>query len=167
MDIRNIVIISLVLLITGPAVAADAQLGRLVKDQQSNDNAAFKDRKIEQKDVFSDAVAMGGYPIDIHSPDGAAMKHRFLRKGSWYSIPYRSLVTEQVENLIVAGRCLSATHEACAAVRVTPIVMAMGQAAGTAAAQSAGTGQAANRLDTDVLRKTLREGGVFLEEYQL
>ncbi|MCT8156020.1 ShlB/FhaC/HecB family hemolysin secretion/activation protein, partial [Klebsiella aerogenes] len=57
MDIRNIVIISLVLLITGPAVAADAQLGRLVKDQQSNDNAAFKDRKIEQKDVFSDAVA--------------------------------------------------------------------------------------------------------------
>ena len=117
--------------------------------------------------MFSDAVAMGGYPIDIHSPDGAAMKHRFLRKGSWYSIPYRSLVTEQVENLIVAGRCLSATHEACAAVRVTPIVMAMGQAAGTAAAQSAGTGQAANRLDTDVLRKTLREDGVFLEEYQL
>ena len=43
----------------------------------------------------------------------------------------------------------------------------MGQAAGTAAAQSAGTGQAANRLDTDVLRKTLREDGVFLEEYQL
>ena len=57
MDIRNIVIISLVLLITSPAVAADAQLGRLVKDQQSNDIAAFKDRKIEQKDVFSDAVA--------------------------------------------------------------------------------------------------------------
>ena len=76
-------------------------------------------------------------------------------------------MTEQVENLIVAGRCLSATHEACAAVRVTPIVMAMGQAAGTAAAQSAGTGQAANSLDTDVLRKTLREDGVFLEEYQL
>lgn len=45
MDIRNIVIISLVLLIAGPAVAADAQLGRLVKEQQNNDNAAFKDRK--------------------------------------------------------------------------------------------------------------------------
>lgn len=57
MDIRNIVIISLVLLIAGPAVAADAQLGRLVKEQQNNDNAAFKDRKIEQKDVFSDAIA--------------------------------------------------------------------------------------------------------------
>lgn len=116
--------------------------------------------------MFPDAIAMGGYPIDIHSPDGAAMKHRFLKKGSWYSIPYRSLVTEQVENLLVAGRCLSATHEACAAVRVTPIVMAMGQAAGTAAAQSIQTGQAANRLDTDALRKTLRENGVFLEEYR-
>ncbi|MGG8023891.1 ShlB/FhaC/HecB family hemolysin secretion/activation protein [Klebsiella aerogenes] len=56
MDIRNIVIFSLILLIAGPTAAADALLGRLVKEQQSNDNAAFKDRKIEQKDVFSDAV---------------------------------------------------------------------------------------------------------------
>lgn len=56
MDIRNIVIFSLILLIAGPTAAADAPLGRLVKEQQSNDNAAFKDRKIEQKDVFSDAV---------------------------------------------------------------------------------------------------------------
>ena len=116
--------------------------------------------------MFPDAIAMGGYPIDIHSPDGAAMKHRFLKPGSWYSVPYRALVTEQVENLIVAGRCLSATHEACAAVRVTPIVMAMGQAAGTAAAQSAQTGQAANRLNTDTLRDTLKANGAFLEEYR-
>lgn len=56
MDIRNILIVSMVLFIAGPVVAADAPLGRLVKEQQSNDNAAFKDRKIEQKDVFSDAV---------------------------------------------------------------------------------------------------------------
>lgn len=56
MDIRNRVIFSLILLIAGPTAAADAPLGRLVKEQQSNDNTAFKDRKIEQKDVFSDAV---------------------------------------------------------------------------------------------------------------
>ena len=115
--------------------------------------------------MFEDAIAMGGYPIDIHSPDGAAMKHRHLKPGSWYSIPYRCLITETVENLIVAGRCVSASHEACAAIRVTPIVMAMGQAAGTAAAQSVKTGQAANRLDTEQLRQTLREQGAFLEEY--
>lgn len=115
--------------------------------------------------MFADAVAMGGYPIDIHSPDGAAMQHQHLIPGSWYSVPYASLVTKEAENLIVAGRCISATHEACAAVRVTPIAMAMGEAAGTAAAQSAATGQKANRLDTDALRETLKKNGVFLEEY--
>ena len=115
--------------------------------------------------MFSDAIAMGGYPIDIHSPDGAAMKHRFLKKGSWYSIPYRSLITNEVKNLIVAGRCISTTHEACAAIRVTPIVMAIGQAAGTAAAQSVLSGQPANQLDTAMLRNTLKQNGVFLEEY--
>ncbi len=115
--------------------------------------------------MFPDAVAMGGYPIDIHSPDGAAMKHQHLKPGSWYSVPYRSLIAAEVENLLVAGRCISATHEACAAVRVTPIAMAMGQAVGTAAAQSAATGQPANALDTDQLRATLKADGVFLEEY--
>ncbi len=115
--------------------------------------------------MFADAVAMGGYPIDIHSPDGAAMQHQHLIPGSWYSVPYASLVTKEAENLIVAGRCISATHEACAAVRVTPIAMAMGEAAGTAAAQSAVTDQKANALDTDALRETLKKNGVFLEEY--
>lgn len=115
--------------------------------------------------MFEDAIAMGGYPIDIHSPDGAAMKHRYLKPGSWYSVPYRSLVTKEIENLIVAGRCISATHEACAAIRVTPIVMAIGQAAGTAAAQSAATGECANRLDTQILRENLRKANVFLDNY--
>ena len=115
--------------------------------------------------MFPDAVAMGGYPIDIHSPDGSAMKHRYLKPGSWYSIPYGALVTNEVENLIVAGRCISATHEACAAIRVTPIVMAIGQAAGTAAAQSALMGEKANVLDTDRLRSTLKANNVFLDCY--
>ena len=115
--------------------------------------------------MFADAVAMGGYPIDIHSPDSEGMKHCHLKPGSWYSIPYRSLVTKEVENLLVAGRCISVTHEACAAIRVTPIVMAIGQAAGTAAGLSAVHEQPANRLDADLLRETLRKADVFLEEY--
>lgn len=116
--------------------------------------------------MFPDAIAMGGYPIDIHSPDGETMKHRKLMPGSWYSIPYRCLITNQVSNLIVAGRCISATHEACAAIRVTPIVMAIGQAAGTAAAQSITAGQDANKLDMIQLRKKLIENNVFLDEYE-
>ncbi len=115
--------------------------------------------------MFEDAIAMGGYPIDIHSPDGAAMKHRHLKPGSWYSVPYRALVTKEIENLIVAGRCISTTHEACAAIRVTPIVMAMGEAAGTAAAQSVATGECANRLDAQLLREKLKKNNVFLDNY--
>lgn len=116
--------------------------------------------------MFPDAVAMGGYPIDVHSPDGNNTVHKFLKPGSWYSIPYRCLVTNEVENLIVAGRCISATQEACSSTRLTPIVMALGQAAGTAAAQSVATGEKANSLNTDVLRMTLKQDGAFLEEYR-
>ena len=116
--------------------------------------------------MFPDAIAMGGYPIDVHSPDGGNTVHKFLKPGSWYSVPYRSLVTPGVENLIVAGRCLSATHGACSAVRVTPVLMGIAQAAGTAAAQSAHTDMPANKLDTNALREQLKADGVFLEEYK-
>ncbi|MDL2228727.1 FAD-dependent oxidoreductase [Treponema sp. OttesenSCG-928-L16] len=116
--------------------------------------------------MFDDAIAMGGYPIDIHSPDGESMNHRFLKENSWYSIPYRCLITNEINNLIVSGRCLSATHEACAAVRVTPIIMAFSEGAGTAAAQAVRDGTAANDLDIPKLRDTLKKNGVFLEEYR-
>ena len=88
-----------------------------------------------------------------------------MKHGSWYSVPYRSLVTNEIENLIVAGRCISVTHEACAAIRVTPIVMAIGQAAGTAAAQSVATSECANSLDVHLLRENLTKNNVFLENY--
>lgn len=116
--------------------------------------------------MFPDAIAMGGYPIDIHSPDGAAMRHRFLVPGSWYSIPYRSVITANLANLLVAGRCISATHEACAAIRVTPIVMATAQGVGTAAAMAAKTGVPVQQVNTAALRAQLQKDGAFLEEYR-
>jgi len=115
--------------------------------------------------MFPDAIAMGGYPIDIHSPDGEGMTHRFLKPGSWYSIPYRCVITNEIDNLLVAGRCISATHEACAAIRVTPIVMAIGQGVGTAAALAAAMDTSVRDVDIDLLRTKLKEDGVFLEEY--
>lgn len=115
--------------------------------------------------MFPDAIAMGGYPIDVHSPDGGNTVHRFLRPGSWYSIPYRSLIVHNPCNLIVAGRCLSATHVACSAIRVTPVLMGIAQAAGTAAALTISTGRCANQLDTDLLREILKQNGAFLEPY--
>jgi glycine/D-amino acid oxidase-like deaminating enzyme len=116
--------------------------------------------------MFDDAIAMGGYPIDIHSPDGENTKHKFLKENSWYSIPYRCLVTRELDNLIVTGRCLSASHEACAAVRVTPIIMAVSQGAGTAAAQAVKEKKQVKDIDIQRLRETLKKNGAFLEEYR-
>ena len=117
--------------------------------------------------MFPDAIAMGGYPIDVHSPDGGNTVHRFLKPGSWYSIPYRSLIAEKPSNLIVSGRCISATHVACSAIRVTPVLMGIAQAAGTAAALSVTTHTDANALDAGLIRAVLRENGAFLEEYTI
>lgn len=118
--------------------------------------------------MFRDAVAMGGYPVDVHSPngfdDGKTLPH--LEPGTWYSVPYRCLVTNEVSNLIVAGRCISTTHLACGATRVTPILMAISQGAGTAAALAAKAGCHVKDVDTVLLREILVKDGAFLEEYR-
>jgi hypothetical protein len=80
---------------------------------------------------FDDAVSMGGYHIDIHRPAGTWVESHNVRT---YSIPLRSLIARGVEGLLMAGKCLSATHEAVASTRVIPICMGQGEAAGTAAA---------------------------------
>lgn len=116
--------------------------------------------------MFDDAVAMGGYPIDIHSPDGDTTCCKFLKENSWYSIPYRCLITNEIGNLIVTGRCLSATHEALAAVRVTPVLMAISQGAGTAAALAVSSKSDVAHIDVLKLRKMLKNDGAFLEEYR-
>lgn len=117
--------------------------------------------------MFEDAIAMGGYPIDVHNPDGEKTDYSFLKKGSWYSIPYRVLITQEISNLIVTGRCVSSTQEANAAIRVTPIIMGFSQGAGVAAALCARRKQDVRTLDTGYLRKYLKKQGVFLEEYRL
>ncbi len=104
---------------------------------------------------FPDRIARGGYPIDIHNPDGKTTDSIHLSTGASYGIPYRSLLNDQITNLAVAGRCISADHEAAAAIRVTPIAMALGQAAGTAAAISIQTGQSLHRLDIGQLQARL------------
>src|SRR5690606_5962282 len=73
---------------------------------------------------FPDRVAAGSYPVDIHSPSDSRLQTREL-KADYYFIPYRSMLPRYTQNLIVAGRCISATHEACAAIRVSPIAMAI------------------------------------------
>lgn len=83
---------------------------------------------------FDDVIARSGYPIDIHNPEGKGVTANFIREGGAYDIPYRSIVPVNTPNLLLAGRCISTTHEAQATTRLTPSCMAIGQAAGTAAA---------------------------------
>ena len=118
--------------------------------------------------MFGDAVAMGGYPVDVHSPKAGTGGGKLpkLEPGTWYSVPYRCLVTNEVSNLIVAGRCISTTHLACGATRVTPVLMAISQGAGSAAAIAAKEGCHVKDIDTDNLRKILRSDGAFLDEYK-
>ncbi|MBV8353704.1 MAG: FAD-dependent oxidoreductase, partial [Candidatus Eremiobacteraeota bacterium] len=104
---------------------------------------------------FPDAVARSAYPIDIHNPKGEGTTTHRLPPGASYEIPYRCLVPRDVESLLVAGRCISTTHEAHATTRPTPTVMTLGQAAGTAAALALETGVTPRRIDTESLRTRL------------
>ena len=81
-------------------------------------------------------------------------------------MPYRCLVTHEVSNLIVAGRCISTTHLACGATRVTPVLMAISQGAGSAAAIAVKEGCHVKDVDTKQLREILIRDGAFLEEYK-
>jgi len=108
-----------------------------------------------------DTVALGGHPVDIHSPEGdAGQKLTYLRGP--YGIPYGSLLPQGLVNLLMAGRMISATHEAHASLRVMGTAMAVGQAAGTAAALAAAAGRTPRRVDVDELRARLVRDGALL-----
>lgn len=111
---------------------------------------------------FEDAVARSAYPIDIHNPSGSGTTTFRLAPGASYEIPYRCLVPESLDGLLVAGRCISTTHEALASTRLTPTVMTLGQAAGTAAARCTALDIAPRDLDTGDLRARLIADGVDL-----
>ena len=111
---------------------------------------------------FHDGVACGSYAIDIHNPSGTGTKMVYLDWGVYYQIPYRCLVPNRINNLIVASRCVSATHEAHSSLRVMPTVWAIGQAGGTAAAMCSALKTDPARLDTVELKKRLIGQGAFI-----
>jgi glycine/D-amino acid oxidase-like deaminating enzyme len=108
---------------------------------------------------FDDVIARGSYPVDIHNPKGSGTILKRLPDGAAYDIPLRCLLPEGVDNVIVAGRCLSGSHEAHSSYRVMPIAMATGQAAGVCAALAT-QGEKAPRAVAarDVQAELLRQG---------
>ena len=109
--------------------------------------------------MFDDSIALGNYDVDIHSPSGTGTLMIKFDRRYYYSIPYRSLLPKEFDNLLVAGRCISATHEAQSSVRIMPICACMGQAAGTAIALASKTTCNTHTIDTQVLRQTLKDNG--------
>ncbi len=113
---------------------------------------------------FEDVIALNSFPIDIHDPDGSGGRFEGPRNGKYYEIPYRCLVPLKVDWLLVAGRSISATHEAAGSIRVMPPCVATGQAAGTAAALSIRNGLPPRKLDVKHLQETLMSQNVYLPE---
>ena len=111
---------------------------------------------------FDDEIALCGAPIEDHHA-GADTRWSYVPDGGVYGIPYRCLLPQLVEGLLVAGRCFSATHDAHASARSMGTCMSMGQAAGTAAALAAADGAVPGGLDAGRLREHLAEQGVLLD----
>ncbi len=113
--------------------------------------------------VFEDRIALGGYPIDIHSPDGQTTSSKRIDGKGIYSIPARSTVVDGCGNLLLAGRAIGADHHASAAIRVTPIAMAIGQGVGVMAALAAKNGCSVSSVDYSELRSVLLAANVRLD----
>ena len=110
---------------------------------------------------FDDAVARCGAPIEEHH-HGGDTRWEYLPTGTTYAIPYRCLLPEKVSNLLVAGRCLSAEHDAHASVRSMGQCMAMGQAAATATTLALEKKQVLQSIDIQALQDRLRKLGAII-----
>ena len=127
----------------------------------------YGDYRLTRDDVltgrqFSDGVGLCGAPIEDHH-GGTDTDWQYLPDGAAVGIPYRSLVVRDAANVLVAGRCFSATHDAHASVRSMAQCMAMGQAAGSAAAIAVAGDCDAREVPVETLRDRLRADGAILE----
>lgn len=108
---------------------------------------------------FPDCIARSTYPVDIHNPEGTGTLIKRLPPGESYDIPLRCLLPQNVQGLLVAGRCISGTHEAHSSYRVMPVAMALGQAAGVCAALAAKSGKSPNGVAIqEVQTELVRQG---------
>lgn len=110
---------------------------------------------------FDDGICRAAWPIELHVADGRT-QWRFLDDGVWYAVPYRCLLPEQIDNLAVVGRCISASREAFASVRVIGPCMGEGQAAAAAVSLALADSTSLARVDPGALRDRLTDLGVQL-----
>lgn len=111
---------------------------------------------------FEDTIGRGAMPAGAHTADGVTMTVYDLPAGESMSIPYRCMLPQGTEGLIVAGRCVSYEPPVANCIRNMAQCMVMGQAAGTAAALAAPSGISPRQVDIQLLQTTLREQGAVL-----
>jgi hypothetical protein len=112
--------------------------------------------------MWPDAVCHSFYPIDLHAAAGGAIDTRPLREGIVPTMPLRALLPRGSRGMIVAGRCACGDREATSAFRVQASAMAMGQAAGAAAALSALAGRELREVPLEDIRRALRAHGAIV-----
>lgn len=141
--------------IAGTAVSAGVREGRHLAGVHT-----LTGRELLRGEDFPDSIARNAHPVDIHVPAaGVQMLEEMPRAGH---IPYRALISPQLDNLLAAGRLIAADSRAHATIRIQGTAMATGQAAGTAAALCCAAGTAVHDLDTAELRRVLHAGGCML-----
>lgn len=112
--------------------------------------------------VPEDSILLAANSVDVHGRFGPASNEYVPIQGDYYGVPYRSLLPKGIEQLLMAGRCVSADSTAAGAIRVMPPCMGMGQAAGTAAALAVKDNKTVRQVDVGSLRKVLKENGAYL-----
>ena len=115
--------------------------------------------------IFEDSIGLGAAFIDIHNVEGPGMDKKSgfkFPKGGYYSIPYRTLIPQGIDNLLVAGRCHSATHEAAGSTRWMTQCMIMGEAAGIATAIGLEDKCSMKMVEIKKLHERLTENGAIL-----
>ncbi|MDB5370671.1 MAG: putative FAD-dependent oxidoreductase [Roseomonas sp.] len=145
----------------GRLVALAAQLG-IRESRRVRGELVLTADDLRAERRFPDAIAVGAYPMDIHPAKGTGLHFETLGGDRSYEIPYRCLLPAGLDNALVAGRGISASHGAHASTRVMPTIMAIGQAAGTAAALACAGHGDTRQVDAVQLRQRLRQDGAFL-----
>ena len=111
---------------------------------------------------FEDAIAACNYDIDIHNPEGTGTSHYYFPAGAYYTIPYRSLIPQNINNMLVAGRCISSDHGAQASYRIMPVVCCIGEAAGSAIGLAARNGCSVRDINPKDLQSVLKKNRAYI-----
>ena len=112
---------------------------------------------------FDDSVGVNGWPLEQHVAGDVTFTFPPIPESRGFNeLPYRMLVPEGLDNLLMAGRCASMTHEGQSAARVSGACFAMGEAAGTAAALALGGNTSPRDIAMDKLQATLTQHGAFI-----